>query len=422
MAGSTLLTIDMITAEAVRLFKNTNLFIMNIDTQYDPAFAVDGAKIGQSLRIRLPNDYTVRHGAAMQIQGTNEQYTTLTVSSLYGVDVGFTTTERTMSLDNYNEIVLQPMLNDLVGDVAATVMEGSEGGVSNFVSNVDASAALNAVSATGAIIDPTMQTFLLGNATLSNVPTPGNDRRIVLDPTSNALAVSQLAGLLNPATEISAQFRSGQMKNGLGYERWFEDQTVIKHTTGTFSSGGTVNGGSQTTAVTGGNITVNAITGTLKQGDIVTFAGVNSVNRTTKRTNGTLQQFVVTADVATTGTSIPIYPAMIPPDSVTGANVQYQTVTASPINGAAMKLVTQSGEVYRKTLAYTQKAVTMATADLVMPSKAVQEAGRATYDGISIRMLTPYLPMSDQLATRMDVLFGFKYIRPEWLAVIAGKV
>jgi hypothetical protein len=235
MAGSTLLTIDMITAEAVRLFKNTNLFIMNIDTQYDPAFAVDGAKIGQSLRIRLPNDYTVRHGAAMQIQGTNEQYTTLTVSSLYGVDVGFTTTERTMSLDNYNEIVLQPMLNDLVGDVAATVMEGSEGGVSNFVSNVDASAALNAVSATGAIIDPTMQTFLLGNATLSNVPTPGNDRRIVLDPTSNALAVSQLAGLLNPATEISAQFRSGQMKNGLGYERWFEDQTVIKHTTGTFS-------------------------------------------------------------------------------------------------------------------------------------------------------------------------------------------
>jgi hypothetical protein len=130
----------------------------------------------------------------------------------------------------------------------------------------------------------------------------------------------------------------------------------------------------------------------------------------------------VTADVATTGTSIPIYPAMIPPDSVTGANVQYQTVTASPINGAAMKLVTQSGEVYRKTLAYTQKAVTMATADLVMPSKAVQEAGRATYDGISIRMLTPYLPMSDQLATRMDVLFGFKYIRPEWLAVIAGKV
>lgn len=420
--ANTLLTIDMITREAVRLFKNTNLFIMNIDTQYDPAFAVDGAKIGQSLRIRLPNDYTVRHGPAMQIQGTNEQYTTLTVQNQYGVDVGFTTAERTMSLDDYNEIVLQPMLNDLVGDIAATVMEGSEGGVSNFVSNVDGSAALNAVSATGAIIDPTMQTFLLGNAVLSNVPTPGNDRRIVLDPTSNALAVSQMAGLLNPATEISAQWRSGQMKNGLGYERWFEDQTVIKHTTGTFSTGGTVNGGSQTTAVQGGNITVNAITGTLKQGDIITFAGVNSVNRVTKRTNGTLQQFVVTADVATSATTIPIYPGLIPPDSVSGNAVQYQTVTASPANGAQMKLVTQSGEVYRKTMAYTQKAITMATADLVMPSKAVQEAARAVYDGISVRMLTPYLPMSDQLATRLDCLWGVKYIRPEWITVVAGKI
>lgn len=420
--GNSLLTIDMITREAVRLFKNSNMFIMNIDTQYDPAFAVDGAKIGQTLRIRLPNDYTVRHGAAMQIQGTNEQYTTLTVSSQYGVDVGFTTAERTMSLDDYNEIVLQPMLNDLVGDIAATVMEGSEGGVSNFVSNVDGSAALNAVSATGAIISPTMDTYLQGNAVLSVVPTPGDNRRIVLDPISNARSVNALAGLLNPATEISAQFRSGQMKNGLGYERWFEDQTVIKHTSGTFSAGGTVNGGSQTTAIGGGAITVNAVTGTLKQGDIITIAGVNSVNRVTKRSNGTLQQFVVTADVATTATSISIYPGLVPPDSVTSANVQYQTVTASPANGAVIKLVTQSSEVYRKTLAYTQKAVTMATADLVMPSKAVQEAARATYDGISVRMLTPYLPNSDQLATRMDVLFGYKYIRPEWLAVVADKV
>lgn len=422
MAGNSLLTIDMITREAVRLFKNTNLFIQNIDTQYDSAFAVDGAKIGQSLRIRLPNDYVTRHGVAMQIQGTNEQYTTLTVTNQYGVDTAFTSAEKTMSLDDYNEIVLQPKLNVLVGDIAATVMEGSEGGVSNLVSNVDGSAALNAVSATGAIISPTMNTYLYGNAALDNVPTPPESRRIVMDPTSMANSVGSLAGLLNPTTEISRQYRSGEMMNGLGYERWFKDQTVIKHTTGTFSAGGTVNGGNQTTAVTGGNITVNAITGTLKQGDIITFAGVNSVNRNTKRTNGTLQQFVVTADVATAGTSIPIYPAMIPPDSVTGANVQYQTVTASPANGAAMKLITQSGEVYRKTIAYTQKAVTMASADLVMPSKGVVEAARASYDGCLIRMLTCYLPDSDQLATRIDFLFGWKYIRPEWLVVIADKV
>jgi len=60
------------------------------------------------------------------------------------------------------------------------------------------------------------------------------------------------------------------MKSGLGYDRWFRDQTVIKHTTGTFSAGGTVNG-AQSTSTSGGNLLVNAITGTFKKGDIVTI-------------------------------------------------------------------------------------------------------------------------------------------------------
>ena len=415
MAGNALLTIDMITAEAVRLFKNSNLFIMNMDTQYDGSFAVDGAKIGSTLRIRLPNDYVVRQGPALQLQATNEQFTTLTVSDQRGVDVPFTTAERTMAIDDYSEIVMAPMINNLAGKVAAAVMLGSEGGVCNLVSNVDGG---------GNIIDPTMDTFLAGNAVLDTFSADTMDRRIVLDPFADARAVSALAGLLNPSQEISAQFRSGSMKSGLGYGRWFRDQTAIKHTTGTFSAGGTVNGGGQTTPFTGGNITVNPTTGTLNQGDIVTFANVNSVNRVTKQSNGSLAQFVITAPVISGATVIPIYPGLIPSATglVGGPDVQYQTVDASPINGAAMTLVTPASSVYRKSIAYVQKAVTLATADLVMPKKAVEEAARANYDGISIRILTDYLTNSDQLATRIDVLFGFKYIKPEWLCVVAGKI
>ncbi len=421
MAGNALLTIDMITREAVRLFKNSNLFIMNMDTQYDGSFAIDGAKIGQILRIRLPNDYVVTDGPAMQLQSTSEQYTTLEVTSQKNVAVPFTTAERTMSIDDYSEIIMAPMINNLAGKVAQTVMSASEGGVCNFVSNVNGAAALNAVSAAGAIIQATSQQYLDANAILDDQGADGMTRRVVNDPTSDARMTNSLQGLLNPATEISAQFRTGMMKSGLGYDRWFRDQTVIKHTTGTFSAGGTVNGGSQTTAVGGGNILVNAITGTLKKGDIVTFAGVNGVNRTTKQDQGTLRQFVVTADVATAGVNIPIYPAMIP-QGAGGVDQQYQTVVTSPIDGAAMLLVTQSGEVYRKNIAYAQKAITMATADLVLPRKAVEEAARAEYDGISMRILTDYLPGSDQLATRVDVLFGQRYIRPEWCCIVASAV
>jgi len=413
--ANTYLTIDMITAEAVMLFKNSNLFIMNMDTQYDDQFAVDGAKIGDTLRIRLPSDFIVTDGPAMQLQDNTQQYTSLTVSSQKNVATPYTTAERTMSIDRYSELVMAPMVNALCGKVASTIMRGSEGGVCNLVSNVDGA---------GNIISPTMDQFTGANAVLDDQGATMMDRRCVQDPTSDARTVSSLAGLLNPTPEISAQFRSGMMKSGLGYDRFFRDQTVIKHTTGTFSAGGTVNGGGQSTSTSGGNITVNAITGTLKKGDIITFDGVNAVNRVTKDSLGTLRQFVVTADVANGGTSIPIYPGMIASTTgvAGGPEQQYQTVDASPINGAQMRLVTPAGSVYRKSLAYTQKAVTMASADLVMPKKAVEEAARTSYDGVSMRMLTDYLPMTDQLATRLDVLFGFKYIRPEWLCVIADRV
>ena len=290
MPGNTLLTIDMITREAVRLFKNSNLFIMNMDTQYDGSFAIDGAKIGQILRIRLPNDYVVTDGPAMSLQSTTEQYTTLAVTSQKNVAVPFTTAERTMSIDDYSEIIMAPMINNLAGKVAATVMLASEGGVCNFVSNVDGA---------GNIISPTSEQFLQANAILDDNSADGMTRRVVNDPTTDARTTTSLQGLLNPATEISAQFRTGQMKSGLGYERWFRDQTVIKHTTGTFSAGGAVAGADQT----GSTITVGAITGTLAVGDIITFAGVNAVNRVTKQSLGTLRQFVVTAAVANGGTS-----------------------------------------------------------------------------------------------------------------------
>lgn len=410
MPGNSLLTIDMITAEAVRLFKNSNLFIQNMDTQYDPAFAVDGAKIGSTLRIRLPNDYIVTEGPAMQLQNTTEQYTTLTVDTQYNVAVPFTTAERTMSLDNYSEIILAPMINNLAGKVAQNVMNASETGACNFVSNVDGN---------GNIISPDSEQFLQANAILDLQSSDPMTRRVVDDPITDARMTKSLQGLLNPATELSAQYRTGMMKAGLGYEKWFRDQTVIKHISGTYDSANapsTVDGADQT----GQTIDISATNGTLKQGDIVTFEGVYEVNRVTKANQGTLRQFVILEDVAQGGTQVSIYPALTP--AVDGSDVQYQTVTVSPDNGADMLMVTKSGEIYRKNLAYVQKAITLATADLVMPTKAVQEAARAEYDGISMRILTDYLPATDQLATRIDVLFGKKYIRPEWVCVVADRI
>jgi hypothetical protein len=404
MANS-LLTISMITREAIMLFRNTNKFLQSIDMQYDDQFAKTGAKIGTSLKIRLPNDYTVRTGATASIQDTAEQSTTLTLATQKGVDVSFNSVDRALSLDDFSKRILAPMINNLAGAVAADIMTGVEGGISNYVSNTSG----------GSVITPTAAHWLQAGALLDQNSAPRGTRHLILDPLTMARTVSSLSGLFNPSRAIGSQYEKGMMQEALGWD-WESDQTVLKHLTSTYSGTKTVSGASQT----GTTLTVNAITGGFNAGDIITISGVNSVNRVTKSSNGTLAQFVITAAAATGATSLSIYPAIIP--AVGGNAVQYQTVDASPLNGATITCVSASAETYRKNFGFVPEAITMATADLQIPPKGIVEGAREVYDGVSMRMISDYVITTDQWITRLDVLYGYKFVRPEWAVIVADIV
>lgn len=405
---NTLLTINMITREAVRLWKNSNAFLQNVDMQYDDNFAVSGAKIGSTLRIRLPNDYTVTTGPALSVQDTAEQSTTLVLATQKHVDQSFSTADRTLSLDDYSRRVLAPMVNNLAGAVAADLISGAEGGICNFVANQDVN---------NNVLSPIASTYLNAGASLDLNSGPIANRKIVNSPRTEARVVASLSGLLNPNSEISSQYITGRMYDALGFI-WMKDQTAIVHTNGTLAQGSaTVSGAGQT----GLNLGVGALAGNLNVGDIITIAGVNKVNRITKQSTGELEQFAVTANVPAGATSIPIYPAIVP--AVGGQPVQYQTVDVSPANGAAVNPTNglAASTRYRKNFAYAPEAVTLATADLEMP-RGVHEAAREEFDGVSMRMVTDYFIGTDQLITRLDVLYGYLWIRPEWAVVVADQI
>jgi hypothetical protein len=401
--ANNLLTINQITREAVRLFRNSNWFMRTIGRQHDDEFARSGAKIGQQLRIRLPNDYILRTGPTAVPQATNEQNTTLVLATQLGVDVSFSSVDRAMSLDDYSRRVLAPAVNVLAGGVAVQIMHNIEQ-ASNLVQNTDTG---------GAMISPTAGTWLAAGAILDQNGAPRNDRFIVLDPLSQARTLTSLMGLFNPQVKISDQYMRGTLSvDTLGFD-WGMDQTVLSHTTGAYGVPPTVAGANQT----GSNLTVTALAGPLLAGDVFTITGVNSVNRVTKLSNAQPAQFTVTANVNAGGTVIPIYPPIIPAGAG-GVQVPFQTVVASPAAGAPIVPATPAGSVYRKNFAYYAEAVTMATADLELP-RGVHEAARETYDGISLRMVTDYAVLSDQFITRLDILFGSLAVRPEWIVAVA---
>lgn len=399
------LTSSMITREALRIFKNSNLFLRNIDKQYDDQFAREGAKIGDTLRIRLPNDYVVRSGRVANPQDTVERQVPLTVSSQKGVDLSFTSAELALSMDDFSNRYILPAVNALAGGVALDVMTATES-----FSNLSFKGR-DTANSSGTIVTPDSAAWLDAGAMLDMTSTPRANskgmRKAILDPRTQARTVDSMSGLFNNAQKIGDQFKSGEMGvNTLGLD-WGMDQTVLKHTNGTYTAGAVAGAGQ-----TGSTLTTAAITGTFNKGDVIVIAGVFGVNPVTKQTTGELRQFAVTANVAAGSTQIPIYPAIIP------GNVAYGTVTASPAAGALITLVGGAGVTFRKNFAMDPTAITMATADLHLP-RNMDMASREVYDGISMRFLRGFDITNDVFISRLDILYGYTAPRPEWGVAVA---
>jgi len=403
------------------ILKNENPFIKNVNRDHQSTFGnanTLGQKIGSTIGIRLPNDYVPRSGPTAVPQSTNEQKTQLVVSKLAGVDISFSTSDLTLNIVDFSERYIEPAVNVIAGLIAADVISGSER-IPHAVHNVDSS---------NNTIAPTFGTFARGMAILDNNSVPRNNRMVFVDPVTMSNSVTSFQGFFNSQEKIANQYSTGLITDKVLGLKWHTDQTIVKHATSAYgSTPPTVNGAGQS----GTTLIVNATTGPLVAGDIFTIAGVFAVNRVNKLNNGQLRQFTIDAPSGTvfpTGTtSIPIYPALVP--GLTSVNAQgnlqqvFQTVTASPANGAALVPIFNTGETYRKNFIMHPDAVTLAIVPLDVPKgPGVIRSATESQDGISISMVTFYDGINMQEITRLDVLYGYVWQRPEFAVVVGDAL
>jgi hypothetical protein len=395
MANS-ILTIDMITRKALEILENNLVLCRNVNRQYDDSFAVEGAKIGSTLRIRLPDRALVTDGAALQVQDDNEQYTTLTVSTQKHIGVNFTSAELTMQLDDFAERVLKPRISQLAASVDADV--------ANAYKNIYSSVGTPGTTPSTSLV------LLQGQQKLNEFAATMGDRYATVNPAANANLVEGMKGLFNPTDTISRQFKNGMMGMGvLGYDEINMSQSIAQHTTGTRSASASLTVGATVTAQGTSTIAINGDSGsaTFKQGDVFTIAGVYAVNPQTRQSTGSLQQFVVTADAtASSGnwSSVSISPAIY-----TSSNA-LATVDSFPQSGAAVTVLGAASTTYPQNLIYQKNAITLGTADLLMP-QGVDMASRQVHNGISMRIVRQYDINNDRMPCRIDVLYGYNVIR-----------
>src|SRR4051794_35313928 len=120
--ANTLLTPTQVTRKALFVLHQKLNFVGSIVREYDDSFAKDGAKIGDSLKIRLPNQYQVRTGATLSAQDTTESSVNLQVATQKGVDLNFTSTDLTLSIDDFADRILEPSMAVLAAAIEADAM------------------------------------------------------------------------------------------------------------------------------------------------------------------------------------------------------------------------------------------------------------------------------------------------------------
>jgi hypothetical protein len=389
--SNSILTPTAVTREILRVLHQKLSFVTNINTQYDSSYAVEGAKIGDSLKIRLPNQYTVRSGATLSTQDTQEQSVTLSVTSQKGVDMTFSSAELTLSLDDFRKRVIDPAVSVLAANIEADAFNMLLD-VYNVVNNVGAAA--------------TMRSILQAEKQLTDNLTPVDDNRYcILNTQDNLDLVDALKGMFQSASEIEKQYKTGRMGIGAGFD-FLRSTLVPSQTTGTALAATTytINGAVTTNGSTAATVAVGATT--FKKGDVFTVAGCNRVHPETKADTGELQQFVITTDYAGGAGDIAFSPAIY----TSGA--RQNVVAAGMANGSAITKIGGASAVYKPSIAFHRDAFAFATADLVMP-KGVDFSARENFEGLSIRIVRQYDINTDKYPCRLDILYGYKTLRAQ---------
>lgn len=404
--SQTLLTPSMIAKEALMAFKNKLGFTKAVDRQYSDEFAIKGAKIGSTITIRKPPRFTVNSGPAINIENVVEESTSLSLSNQKHVDFQFNSNDLTLTVDKFKERYLDQAVLALANQVDVDGL------------TLAAQSVFNSVGTPGTT-PATALLYLQAQQKLNELATPSDDKRsMFVNPAGQASIVDALKGLFQSSEKIAEQYESGMMGMALG-AKFFMAQNIFNSTIGVATGTPLVNGANQTGSTLACDGWTNSTAGILNLGDIITLAGVYKVNPITKQSTGVLQQFVVTATANSGASTGPVAALGISPSIITSGPTQ--TVSGSPADNAVITVFGTGGTLTANNILSHEKAFTLGTADLEMPN-GVDFASVASdpESGLSLRIVRAYDINNDMFPTRIDVLYGWAALRPEWACRVVG--
>ena len=407
---NTNLTIDWIGNEALRLAHEKAQFIGTINRQFDSSFKPG---YGNTIRIRIPTQYTQSTGRVIDVQDGVEQSTNIVVATQNHVAMRYNSQEFAQDLVNFQKLHLEPAMAQLASYIDGQVLQQATISTYNIVGNPGA--AISSLTYTG-----------LARARMNQYLAPKDNRNIVIDSVTMSEIIPNQAAYFAPQKDVSERYREGFIAR-TAMADFYENERVWSMT-----NPAGVSSWMNTVTLTDGAVTldVSSVGGVPSAGQTFTvghtssgrYGAVYACHPETKQAYTHLQTFVVQS-VATGGAGISTV-TFQPAIRLTGArkNVSDSTgadLTVSSLTTAIVRLTGGPASSYAQPLMYHRDAYTFATCALPLMDDAIRCVVK-TYDGISLRVWEASDIRNDEKLTRIDILWGTAAIRPQWACRLIG--
>lgn len=407
--SNTNITIDMVAKEAMRLAHEKATFIGTVDRQYDDSFANKGAKNGSTLRVLNPNQYVRRAGSrVMDVKDQTSSTQTITLATQDGVDMRFNSAELALEIDELSKRYIEPAM--------AVLMSGIDGDCLTTATKETFNVAGTAGTVVGTVTSGFSDTSALGQARakINQGLAPKNSRILQMDSITMASVSNGIKGLFHPSDQVKEVWREGFVARTAMADIYENERTWsltnISDVTGTTDAASLVTDG-------GSTVDMHSTVVSPAVGSVFTIAGVYACHPETKQAYSHLQQFVVTTTSAGAGCTVsPTIYLGLSDATAAKQNVcksDGSKLALTDFNSQTLTFVGNASTTYRQNLMYHKEAFAFVTADLPLMDDA-HKCVRMNQDGFSLRVWQGSDIRNDELLMRIDILYGFKTLRPYW--------
>jgi len=388
------ITTQLVSNTALAMFANNAPYVMTGSRIYQDDFNNSGYKIGDTLQVRRQNNFVIGDGSTAVPQSIIETVENITVAHQYHALIAYTVQDLTLRIEDFSRMFIQPAIQNIVTQMERDISAAAELQLNYFTGTA------------GTPINSFQTVDLAGAKLLEQGVNISSDAYLAMTVRDGSSLKSSLLNSFTPVfnEEIMRQSAIGH----LSYFDMFQSQNIVRHVAGAGptlhqSDALLVNG-----AVSSGNTIVLdgatiSVTNYFLPGDLISIAGVNSVNPLSRASTGQPMQFVITAAANSSGGGA--VTITVSPTIISDTSSPLQNVSNAIPDDAVVTMIPS----YNVNVAYPSRALDIVCPPLYKLQVPYASVAIDPETGLSLSVTQTGDILGYQNLMRLDILCGFQW-------------